>query len=92
MTYEEWERTVPVEMKGEPAWRVQAFRLASFLSECADWDTDDAVGDPRYVEPAAQLCSAAGSIAANLSEGYARLSSGDRIRFYEYALGSAAES
>ncbi|HEX2780819.1 MAG TPA: four helix bundle protein, partial [Gemmatimonadaceae bacterium] len=51
-----------------------------------------AITDPRYLEPATQLCGSAGSIGANLCEGYARLSPGDRIRFYEYALGSAAET
>ena len=39
-----------------------------------------------------QLVRAAGSIGANVAEGYAKRSRKDRIRFYEYALGSAAES
>ena len=39
-----------------------------------------------------QLVRAAGSIAANTAEGYARRSPRERIRFYEYALGSSEEA
>jgi four helix bundle protein len=39
-----------------------------------------------------QLYRAAGSISANLAEGYSRGTGKDRARFYEYALGSARES
>jgi four helix bundle protein len=35
---------------------------------------------------------ALGSISANIAEGYARKSPRDRIRYYEYALGSVEES
>ena len=33
-----------------------------------------------------------GSVGANIAEGYSRGSGKDRVRFYEYALGSARES
>ena len=39
-----------------------------------------------------QLYRALGSISANLAEGYSRGTGKDRVRFYEYALGSARES
>jgi four helix bundle protein len=39
-----------------------------------------------------QLYSAAGSISANLAEGYSKASKKDQARFYEYSLGSARES
>jgi four helix bundle protein len=38
-----------------------------------------------------QLWRSAGSIAANIAEGYSRGTGADRARFYEYALGSARE-
>ena len=40
---------------------------------------------------AGQLYDAAGSVGANISEGYSRGTGRDRARFYEYALGSARE-
>jgi four helix bundle protein len=43
-------------------------------------------------EIAAQLYRALGSVPADISEGYSRGSSADRVRFFEYALGSARES
>ena len=47
--------------------------------------------DPRFVHNAAQLCKAAGSVAANIAEGYPRLSGKDRAKFYEFGLTSLAE-
>ena len=91
MTYDEWEATVPAVLKGDAVWRVQAFRLASYLARCAMDDTGALAGDARYLGQLNQLARAAGSVAANIGEGYARLSAADRVRYYEYALGSAAE-
>ena len=91
MTFDEWEATVPETIRRDVIWRVQAFRLASFLSVCVERDTRTIAGDPRFVPIAAQLCRAAGSVAANVAEGYPRQSARDRVRYYEYALGSAAE-
>ena len=92
MTYTDWEVTVSEAVKRDTIWRVQAYRLALFLSACAAQDTRDSVSDPRCVHTNAQLCRAAGSIAANIAEGYPRRSLRDRVRYYEYALGSAAEA
>ena len=39
-----------------------------------------------------QFADAAQSVSANIAEGYARKSPRDRIRYYEYALGSVEES
>jgi four helix bundle protein len=92
MTYEEWERTVPAALRADAIWRVQAFRLASYLGAAAGSDADRVADQPWLVKSAAQLASAAESISANIAEGYARLSPKDRIRYYEYALGSAGET
>jgi len=92
MTYEEWESTVPAAVKADVIWRVQAFRLGSFLAASADLDAESMADQPRLAKSAAQLSGAAASIAANIAEGYARLSPKDRIRYYEYALGSAGEA
>ena len=92
MTYEEWEEGVPAGIRGDAIWRVQAFRLSSYLAAAADLDGERMANQPRLAKAAAQLSGAAASVPANIAEGYTRLSPRDRIRYYEYALGSAAET
>ena len=92
MTYDDWDATVPSVLKGDAIWRVQAYRLASYLSIVAGFDADAIAERPWLVKSAAQLASASESIPSNIAEGYARLSPKDRIRYYEYAVGSADET
>jgi four helix bundle protein len=92
MTYDEWEGTVPEVIKADRIWRVQAFRLASYLSACVESDSLEIEGDAKVALLLAQLRRAAASVAANIAEGYPRRSTRDRVRFYEYALGSAEET
>ena len=92
MTYDEWEATVPGTLKADAIWKVQAYRLASYVGCEAGFDADTVAERPWLVKSAGQLASAAESVPANIAEGYARLSPKDRIRYYEYALGSAAEA
>ena len=71
---------------------VTAYRFAMEASDAA-WDDASIVkGEPLLADVAPQLIRAIGSIAANIAEGYARRSARDRIRYYEYALGSIEES
>jgi len=92
MTYEEWEAGVPEGIKGDAIWRVTAFRLASYLAAAADFDGEGLADQPRLAKATAQLSGAAASIPANIAEGYTRMSPRDRVRYYEYALGSTAET
>ena len=67
------------------------YRLALTLSESAWVDAVELDKCPITRRVATQLYTAAGSIRANLSEGYSRSSGADRARLFEYALGSARE-
>ena len=91
MSYDEWEATIPAAMKQDVIWKVQAYRLALYLGTCAGEDARAMEGSPHLDQTVPQLVRAAGSVAANIAEGYPRQSGRDRIRYYEYALGSAAE-
>ena len=71
---------------------MKVYRLAVFLGDLAWHDVTKLVSDRRTVRLADQLFRAVGSIGANIAEGYSRRSGKDRVRFYEYALGSARES
>lgn len=72
--------------------KVQAYTIARRLGELAWGDTDAMAADPRLAAVATQLVRAVGSIAAQIAEGYARRSRADRIRYFEYALGSTDEA
>ena len=79
-------------LRRDPAWRMKAYRLAIESLEDG-WADASAIARHRVTrDVATQLYDALGSIGANLSEGYSRSSGADRVRMYEYALGSARES
>ena len=92
MDYEAWESSVPQDIKSDPLWRVQGYRLALFAADNGWEDVSRLARDKRTSSLSDQLYRALGSISANIAEGYSRSSSKDRARLYEYALGSARES
>lgn len=91
-TYSDWMETIPVQIREDSLWRVEAFRLALFAFDLGWHDVTKLMKDRRTRGLADQLCRALGSIGGNISEGYSRGTGRDRARFYEYALGSARES
>jgi four helix bundle protein len=91
MTYDEWEADAPEDVRADPTWKVEAYRLAVFVAAAA-WDDAEALArDPRSLGVVGQLVRSAGSVAANIAEGYGRRSPKERVRYYEFALGSAGE-
>ncbi len=92
MEYEEWEQTVPLEIRDDSLWQVKAYRLATFLADLGWPDVTKLMSDRRTIGLADQLYRSLGSIGADIAEGYSRGTGRDRARFYEYALGSARES
>ena len=92
MTLSEWERTVPESVTRDPLWRMRVYRLALFLGDLAWADVTRLTRDVRTRALADQLYRAVGSVSANIAEGYSRSSGLDRVRFFEYAMGSARES
>jgi len=92
MTYDEWEQSLPEMVTRDIVFRVQAFRFACFLSDRVERDTRAIGQDPRFARSVVQLIRAAGSVSATIAEGYPGRSARDRIRCYECALGSTAET
>jgi four helix bundle protein len=91
-SFEAWESSADEEQRADPLWRMAAYRIAVYALEVGWNDARDLDGI-RITRPvAAQLYRALASIAANIAEGYSRSSGADRVRFFEYALGSARES
>ncbi|MBL9115034.1 MAG: four helix bundle protein [Verrucomicrobiaceae bacterium] len=92
MNYPDWFPTVPAAITGDPLWKVEAYRLSLFLADIGWKDITKLVSDKRTMALSDQLYRAIGSISANLAEGYSKSSGKDRVRFYEYSLGSARET
>jgi four helix bundle protein len=83
---------VCAELRSDSLWSMAAYRFSAYLADLV-W-CDIPFLRRRGVGYAAvdQLYRAIGSIGANLAEGYSRSSGIDRVRFFEYSLGSTRES
>jgi four helix bundle protein len=92
MNYVEWESAVPLTIRHDALWKMEAYRLALFAADIGWHDVTKLMHDRRTLSLSDQLYRALGSISANIAEGYSRGTGKDRARFYEYALGSARES
>jgi four helix bundle protein len=85
-----WCETRSAVDRGDPVWGLLSYRLARYSLDLARTDTAALQGARRDIGD--QLVRAAGSVCANLAEGYSRPTMGDRTRFYGYALGSVREA
>jgi four helix bundle protein len=92
VTFEQWQLTVPASLTRDPIWKRADYRLATFVADAAWPDAERLATHPATRKLADQLYSAVGSIGAHIAEGYSRGTGADRIRYYEYALGSARET
>lgn len=92
MRYEEWQVSVPDEIKADSLWRLEVYRLGLFISEISWQDTLELSKTALTRGIADQLYRAVCSISANIAEGYSRSTGKDRARFLEYSLGSAREA
>jgi len=91
LRFEEWVSTVPPEIRSDPIWKLEVYRLALLTSEVAERDSRALERILRMRSVAGRLSPAAAAISTNLREGTARDDSTDRSRFYAYALDSARE-
>jgi four helix bundle protein len=92
MELDEWIAAAPPALRAAPVWKVRAYQIGAYIGTTAAEDATALEAQPRFARVAPQLVTAAGSISAHIGEGYSRLSRRERIKFYEYALGSANES
>ena len=90
--YEAWMAHVPKAITCERPWRFYGYRKVLYLyDQCWD-DCLELIKHPLGRPVARQLIRSAGSISANIEEGYGRGWSKDRNYFLRVALGSARES
>ena len=90
--YQEWESRVPQEIKQDSLWQLRIYRKALFFADLVWFDSEILLADQRSKGIAWQLIDSAGSISANIEEGYGRGFGKDYARFLRISLGSARES
>ena len=91
MDLDEWVATAPKALRESPLWKVRVYQIGTWVARLAAQDAARLETHPRFAKTVAQLVKAAGSVSATVAEGYSRQSRRDRIKYYEYALGSARE-
>jgi four helix bundle protein len=92
MRYDEWQSGVPDDIKDDPLWKLEVYRLGLFISDICWQDALELNKIHLTRGIADQLYRAVCSISANIAEGYSRSTGKDRARFLEYSLGSAREA
>jgi len=90
--YDAWMAQVPGAITSERAWKFYAYRKALYLYDLCWDDCTELTRHPLGRPVANQLIRSAGSISANIEEGYGRGWGKDRLYFLRVALGSARES
>jgi four helix bundle protein len=92
MTYDEWVAQVPKSIKQDPLWQFEVYPKALLLADFAWEDCGKLMRDVRGRKIAEQLIDSAGSVSANIEEGFGRGYGRDYARFLSIALCSARES
>ncbi|MEA3338743.1 MAG: four helix bundle protein [Chloroflexota bacterium] len=92
MTYEEWMEEVAAEIKEGPVWKFYGYRKALFLYDLMWADCDHWQKDRKGWAIVDQIIRSAGSIGANVEEGFGRGFGRDNARFLKIAVGSARET
>ena len=91
-SFEQWLTTVADSIRADPLWKYAAYPKSLFLFDLAWHDCEHLLSDARGKKLAEQLIRAAGSIGANIEEGYSKGFGADYARYLQIALGSARET
>lgn len=90
--YEEWEGGVEAEVKEGPLWENYGYRKALLAYDLVWRDCEYWQKERRGWAIVDQIIRSAGSISANIEEGFGRGFGRDYARFLKIALGSARET
>jgi len=92
MDLDEWVETAPAALRESPLWTVRVYQIGTLVARLATQDAAALERHPRFADTVSQLVKSAGSVSATVAEGYSRQSRRERIKYYEYGLGSAREA
>jgi four helix bundle protein len=92
VNYQEWISTVPEEIRQDPLWSLEIYRLGLLIGDISWEDTEKLDKNSHTRGAADQIRRSLDSISANIAEGYSRSTPKDRARYFEYSLGEAREA
>jgi four helix bundle protein len=91
-SYADWEANVPTSIRNGPVWKSLGYRKALFLYDLVWEDCDSLLKDVRGQTIARQIIRGAGSISANMEEGFGHGLGKDYARILGIAVGEARET
>lgn len=92
MNYEEWLASVPTSLRQDPLWEFAVYPKTILIYDLAWEDCERLMKDLRGRAIAQQLIRSAGSICANIEEGFGRGYGKEYAYFLRISLGSARET
>jgi four helix bundle protein len=92
MKHKEWLAQVPESLKQDPLWQFQAYQKAVLLYDLTWEDCERLRKDLQGRAVAQQLIRSAGSICANIEEGFGRGYGREYAYFLRIAIDSARET
>lgn len=92
MTYDDWLKTVPENLKQDVLWQFKVYPKTAFLYDLLWEDCERLMKDVRGEAIVKQIIRSGGSICANIEEGFGRGFGADFAYFLRIALGSARET
>ena len=90
--FDTWAQSIHPSIKNDPLWEFKVYPKALFISDLAWKDCDYLLKDSRGRAVANQLTRSAGSISANIEEGFGRGFGKDYAYKLKIALGEARET
>jgi len=91
-SFEQWQANVARQIRADALWNYVAYPKALFLFDLVWFDCERMQKDARGRALLEQLVTAAGSISANIEEGYGKGLGPDYARYLKIALGSTYET
>ena len=92
MGFEEWKKTIPIQLENDPLWKSKYYQLGMYLYDLTWGDCDMLLKNAKGKNIVNQLIRSAGSICANMEEAYGRgVGSADHVRILRISLGEARE-
>jgi four helix bundle protein len=93
LPFDEWVNTLPASLRNDPLWKSAYYRLAMYLYDLVWLDSAVINKDRRGREIVYQMVRSAGSVCANMEEGYRRgIGTADFVRIMRIALGELGET
>jgi four helix bundle protein len=91
--FDEWVNTLPALLRSDPLWKSAYYRLAMYLYDLVWLDSVVINKDFRGREIVHQIVRSAGSVCANMEEGYRRgIGTADFVRIMRISLGELGET